>query len=233
VGESSTQAVTEAKIIAVRLISFINEGDSVRVKMAFRVRTVLDDKHEVASVATTSVPAPQPVAVPPASTTPIQKDPSVVSPKPSAVPEISTTAIAIAEYQDVQFHLNKVTASGNEVTFFVVATNRADYNQHIILYDETVGYTLSEMIDRTGDVQTVDQVHLWQGEIKTKAIDAYRGIKVQPGQSIVVELIFRNISPNITIIPELKLYPYIATRSFIGTYSWNSEYLPFQNVRIR
>jgi len=45
-GESSTQAVTEAKIIGVRLISFINEGDSVRVKMAFRVRTALEEKKQ-------------------------------------------------------------------------------------------------------------------------------------------------------------------------------------------
>ncbi|PKN34298.1 MAG: hypothetical protein CVU61_08945 [Deltaproteobacteria bacterium HGW-Deltaproteobacteria-19] len=42
-GESAHQAVTEARIISVRLISFINEGDSVRVKMAFRVRTVLEE----------------------------------------------------------------------------------------------------------------------------------------------------------------------------------------------
>ena len=42
-GESSHQAVTEARIQSVRLISFINEGDSVRVKMAFRVRTVLEE----------------------------------------------------------------------------------------------------------------------------------------------------------------------------------------------
>ena len=42
--ESSTQSITEARIIALRLISFINEGDSVRVKMAFRVKTVLEEQ---------------------------------------------------------------------------------------------------------------------------------------------------------------------------------------------
>ena len=42
VDEKETRNVTEAKIIAVRTISFINEGDSIRVKMAFRVRTILD-----------------------------------------------------------------------------------------------------------------------------------------------------------------------------------------------
>lgn len=46
--ESSFQAVTEARITAVRLISFINEGDSVRVKMAFRVNTVMEEPTEEA-----------------------------------------------------------------------------------------------------------------------------------------------------------------------------------------
>ncbi len=43
VGESASQAVTEARIIGVRLISLINQGDSVLVKMAFRVRTELEE----------------------------------------------------------------------------------------------------------------------------------------------------------------------------------------------
>lgn len=41
--ESSYHAVTEAHITAARLISFINEGDSVRVKVAFWIRTVLEE----------------------------------------------------------------------------------------------------------------------------------------------------------------------------------------------
>lgn len=42
--ETSKQSITEARIIAINLISFINEGDSVRVKMAFRVKTVLEEQ---------------------------------------------------------------------------------------------------------------------------------------------------------------------------------------------
>lgn len=45
--ETSAQAVTEAKITEVRLISFINEGDSVKVKVAFKVRTMLSDQPEL------------------------------------------------------------------------------------------------------------------------------------------------------------------------------------------
>ncbi len=44
--ESVTQAISEARIIAVRLISFVKKGDSVRVNMAFRVRTVLEDQED-------------------------------------------------------------------------------------------------------------------------------------------------------------------------------------------
>ncbi|MCG6911457.1 MAG: hypothetical protein LJE94_15225 [Deltaproteobacteria bacterium] len=232
VGASSTQTVTDAKIIAVRLLSFVNEGDSVRTKMAFRVRTVLDEKQAEAPAGAGALQAPQPKAQPPASTTPVQTDPAAAQ-TPSAAPDIAANAIAIGEYQDVLFQLNKVEAKGNEVTFFVLATNKAEYTQYLAMYDETVGYTLSEMVDQSGDVQTVDQVYLWRGEIRTPANEAYRGVPFETGQSIVVEMIFRDISPNIETIPEFKLYPYVATRSWIGSYSWYSEYLPFQNVRIR
>ncbi len=235
VGESSTQAVTEAKIIAVRLLSFINEGDSVRVKMAFRVRTVLDDEAKAQeSIASAALQAPQPVAAPPASRTPIQKDPAAVAPAPSASPEVSSTAIAIAEMFEFLFQLNNVKTSGNDLTFIVVATNKADYAQNFVVYDETVGYTLSTIVDLSGDVQTVALAYMWQESgAKTHSSEAYRGIPVQPGQSITVELTFRGISPNITTVPEFNFYPFIATRGFLGVYSWNSDYVPFKNIRIR
>jgi len=235
VDESSAQAVTEAKIIAVRLLSFINEGDSVRVKMAFRVRTVLDEKpdEEAAEELSAAAQAPQPVALPPKSRTSIQKDPANVTPVPSTAPQMSGTGIALAEMFEFLFQLNKVKASGNEITFIVLATNNADYAQNFVVYDESVGYTLSTMVDLSGDVQTVDQVYMWQGSVKTHSSEAYRGIKIEPGQSVTVELTFRDISPNITTVPEFNLYPFIATRGFLGMYSWNSDYVPFTNVRIK
>jgi hypothetical protein len=42
--ETATQSITEARITAIRLIAFVNEGESVRVKIAFRVRTILDEQ---------------------------------------------------------------------------------------------------------------------------------------------------------------------------------------------
>jgi hypothetical protein len=119
------------------------------------------------------------------------------------------------------------------VTYYVVATNKADRKQHFVVYDETVGYTLSTMTDLSGEVQTVDLVYMWEGQIRKHSSEAHRGIPVDPGQSITVELTFRDISPNITTVPEFSLYPFIATRGFLGVYSWNSDYVPFQNVRIR
>lgn len=56
VAEKQTQSVTDARILALFPISFINEGDSIRVKMAFRVRTVLDDQPVTAKTATGKVP---------------------------------------------------------------------------------------------------------------------------------------------------------------------------------
>ena len=146
---------------------------------------------------------------------------------------MATAGIAVAEKFEFLFQLNNVKVSGNEVTYYVVATNQADYKQYFVAYDETVGYTLSTMTDLSGDVQTVNLVHMWQGEIRKHASEAHRGIPVDTGQSVTVELTFRDISPNITTVPEFSLYPYIATRNFIGVYSWNSDYVPFTNVRIR
>ncbi len=81
--EASIQAVTEARITSVRLISFINEGDSVRVKMAFRVRTVLGETGEEGTRET-----PQPAA----KTTPKKKIARVVPPptRPSGEEERKT-----------------------------------------------------------------------------------------------------------------------------------------------
>ncbi|MBN1664028.1 MAG: hypothetical protein JW943_10550 [Deltaproteobacteria bacterium] len=72
--ESSMQAITEALITAARLISFINEGDSVRVKMAFRIRTVLDESPEGRPERETLVREP-PVREPPSRETPDREPP--------------------------------------------------------------------------------------------------------------------------------------------------------------
>jgi hypothetical protein len=54
--ESVARATTEAQITSARLISFVNEGDSVRVKVAFRIRTVLGESAEETPTATSATP---------------------------------------------------------------------------------------------------------------------------------------------------------------------------------
>jgi len=79
--ESSTQSITEARIIALRLISFINEGESVRVKMAFRVKTVLDEQSPAAEPVKT--PSEQPVSSSFWETKPEPKPEPKAEPKPA------------------------------------------------------------------------------------------------------------------------------------------------------
>jgi hypothetical protein len=62
--ESATQSITEARIIALRLISFINEGDSVRVKIAFRVKTILEEQTPAGETVQQPYIAPPPVKAP-------------------------------------------------------------------------------------------------------------------------------------------------------------------------
>lgn len=54
--ETATQSITEARITAIRLIAFVNEGESVRVKIAFRVRTILDEQSPAEKTAGKSGP---------------------------------------------------------------------------------------------------------------------------------------------------------------------------------
>jgi formylglycine-generating enzyme required for sulfatase activity len=61
VDETTTQAVTQAKIVAVKLVSFINEGDSVKVKIAFRVRMALESPAAETATAEEKPPENKPV----------------------------------------------------------------------------------------------------------------------------------------------------------------------------
>lgn len=66
--ETSRQAVTDAQIISLRLISFINEGENgVKVQMAFRVRTFLTEKSDA------KVAAPSPATQKPATKSAYEK----------------------------------------------------------------------------------------------------------------------------------------------------------------
>ncbi|MEI7673460.1 MAG: hypothetical protein WCK00_15240, partial [Deltaproteobacteria bacterium] len=90
--EQAGQAVTDAKILAVRLISFVNEGGSgVRVQIAFRVRTVLSDEAETPRQ---SASVPLPVG--------LVKTPARITTLPSApAPPSSTAGRSITEAGEI------------------------------------------------------------------------------------------------------------------------------------
>lgn len=162
--ESSFQAVTDARITSVRLISFINEGDSVRVKMAFRVRTVLEETGESAARET---PQPAPKPVKPASkrragkkmarltpppvvedkTPPREPEPVKVTPPREPEPATVTPtrepvtrnprAIGSGEAKDVLFEITQVKSAGDEISVLVDVTNMTeDTTLNVALYDE-------------------------------------------------------------------------------------------------
>ena len=57
IDETTLQSVTQAQIVGVKLVSFINEGDSVKVKIAFRVRMALQS--QLGEVTTPQIKLPE------------------------------------------------------------------------------------------------------------------------------------------------------------------------------
>lgn len=86
VDEVTTQAVTQAKIVGVKLISFINEGDSVKVKIAFRVRMALESQvGEAGPVEIKAVERKPPEKKPAAVVKPTGKKPAAAVKAPEKV----------------------------------------------------------------------------------------------------------------------------------------------------
>jgi predicted nucleic acid-binding Zn-ribbon protein len=236
VDESSSQAVTEARIIGVRLISLINQGDSVLVKMAFRVRTELEEKKkEPPQKEVGGRPAPKPTAIiePPPAPPRVAEDkrPLPEPARPAVAPRRSSAAIASAETDDFLFELTSLKMSGGELTFLINATNKTERARYLALYDQSSRYTKSTLIDESGKSHDVNQVYLWEGERKTSAYDASRGIPVESKQSVTVEMIFKEIPPAIQVIQLLNLHPYTAIR--LVFFKWNDTDLPFKDIRVR
>ncbi|MCE5263577.1 MAG: hypothetical protein LLG97_08600 [Deltaproteobacteria bacterium] len=241
VGETSNQAVTEARIIGVRLISLINQGDSVLVKMAFRVRTELGERRqEPPQSAIAAKPAPKPApakqlaTIEPSPAPPRISEEKAPAPEPAkpAPPKRSAAAIASAETDAFLFELTSVKMAGGELTLLIDATNKTDGAKNLALYDQSSRYTRSTLIDEAGKTHEVKQVNLWQGDRKTTASEAHRGIPVESNQQVTVEMIFREIPPATQVIKLLNLHPYTATR-VVWVFKWNESDAPFKNIRIR
>ncbi len=260
VDESEHQTITEAKILAVRSLAFINEGENIRVKMAFRVRTVLNPKEGDVSDITVSSTAPEKstawgtsaeqktapgkssVKITDSTPPPEQKTVSAPAAKPKKItasvkkmsqpPKTAKKSLIGASALSFYFKLDKVESSGKDLTIFIKATNKADYTQYLAFFDESTGYTRTTMTDKANKPKEVNQVYLIQGDTKTPASDAYRGVPVDPNNTVTVQFIFRNASPGDALISKLNLMPTVGTRSFIRTYRWYTEEVPFKNISV-
>jgi hypothetical protein len=250
--ESSYQAITEARITAAQLIAFINEGDSVRVKMAFRIRTVLDEpgeegaRREMPPPARKVPAAPQPPPKAPAESTLSRFVPSFLK---STVKEDSNTektpepdnaaaartpvmrnpgALGSAEATDVLFEIISAKSSGDEISVFVDLTNTAaDAARNVAIYDEAYSWAKSKLTDTAGKEYEVSQVFFWKGQQKSSVSDTgRRGVSIEAGAKQTVQLIF-----NLKTINQLTIRPFIYVRTaFIWT--WQEGNLVFQNIRL-
>lgn len=244
--ESSIQAVTEARINSVRLISFINEGDSVRVKMAFRVRTVLEETGEE-GVRETPQPAPKTtvekkiarVVPPPTRPSGEEEKRTVPAPKPEKVPTYrphvkrNHNALGSGEIKDVLFELTSVKISGGDISVFVDVTHMAeDSNRYVAIYDEYYRWGKSKLTDTTCKDYEVSQVVFWKGDQKTSMYSAgMRGIQTDARSTQTAQLIFKKVPSNLKTIKKLTLHPFVYWR-IVFVWKWQEQDLAFENIRV-
>jgi len=237
------QAVTDARITSVRLISFINEGDSVRVKMAFRVRTVLDETGEEGTKET-----PKPTKktradkkklarlTPPAdeedSTTSRAPEPEKVVPAREPVKR-NPKAIGSAEVKEVLFEITGVKSSGNELSVFIEVTNMTeDSYRYVAIYDEAYRWAKSRVMDTAEKEYEVSQVVFWKGQQKTSMYDAgNRGVPIDPRTMQTAQLIFKKVPANLKTINKLTIHPFVYQRKVV-IWTWQEQDLVFQNIRV-
>jgi hypothetical protein len=180
--ETTTQSITEARITAIRLISFINEGDSVRVKMAFRVRTVLEE--QPASEDTPKPVASQPVRHQPEPTDDVQKAaPAPPSPKPKVTEPPAGQPLAMAKpvppfkraYRPLavkdalgcSFELRSVTLTGEGIRVLVEVVNLDKDPRKVAFYDDRFGnWPKSRLYDESGKYYYTTHAYVWQGSEK-------------------------------------------------------------------
>ncbi len=242
--ESSTQSITEARIIAVRLISFINEGDSVRVNMAFRVRTLLEDvaeKKPIRKQATyerktkepvyrsdDAVPEAQPKAKPkPAAEVPQEK-------APTAPFHRSYRPLATASALGCFFDLRSVRMTKDGIQLRLEVINTDAEVRSVAFYDERFGrWPKSKIYDESGKYYEPAQASIISDTKTTLMYDIDsrgRGITIQPQTSVTMDLIFANIPANVRTI-KINLHPFIYYPSG-RSQTWQEFDLAIPGVRL-
>ena len=236
--EAASQSITEARITAIRLISFVNEGESVRVKMAFRVRTILEEQP----------PAEEPVR--PDTRQPVKtqaKQVVVPAPEPQATPAAQAPILAqkilpfkrtyrplaVKDALGCLFELRNANVSKDGLRVLVEVINMDKEPRKVAFYDDKFGsWPRSNVFDETGKAYPTTQAYVWQGaQKKTMAeIDSRgRGVEIKPQTSVTVELIFKNIPANVKTV-KIHLHPFI----YYGSReTWQEFDLKMPEMRLR
>lgn len=217
--ESSTQAITEARIIAVRLISFINEGDSVRVNMAFRVRTVLEDQTAGAPIRKQAVYERKTIE-------PVYKsdDAGPVDKKSKQAVEAPQEKAMTAPFQrnyrplattnalECLFDLRSVQVTKYGIHVRLEVINTATEVRSVAFYDERFGnWNKSKIFDESDKYYPATHAYVLQGTQKKQMYEINsrgRGIAIQPHTAVSMELIFANVPANVRTI-KINLHPFI------------------------
>lgn len=237
--ESATQSITEARITAVRLISFINEGDSVRVKMAFRVRTILEEQPPAEDPAKATAPAPvqaetappapaakeTPVApatpAAPATPPPAQPQPKVAdAPAPTPVPAPKVIApfkrsyrpLAVKDALGCAFELRSATLTQEGLRVLVEVINLDTEVRKVAFYDDRFGsWPRSKVFDEAENAYLTSDAYVWQGSEKKLMVEIDgRGRGVEiQPQTSVTMELIFKDIPNTAKKVKIQLHPFI------------------------
>ena len=245
--ETATQSITEARITAIRLISFVNEGDSVRVKMAFRVRTILEEQPPAEEPVRPGVPLPvkthtePPVKAwtestvapsPQTKPAPTVQPPQVIS---KVIPPFQRTyhPLAVKDALGCLFELRSVSVSKDGLSVLVEVINTDKDPRKVAFYDAKFGsWNKSKIYDEAGNAYPTALSYVWQGSQKNLMLDiGRRGVEIQPQTSITMELIFKNIPNNVKTV-KINLHPFIYYKSFYRP-TWQEFDLNMPDMRLR
>lgn len=228
--ESTVQSITEARIIAVRLISFLNEGESVRVKMAFRVKTILQPE-----IPQEPTPSPDPELnpisnqeqlkpVPPPVSKPVLSKPVPKSVR-NPVPSQDLLASPVREALGCQFKLRSVDLTEDGLRLLLEVTNTHAETRKVAFYDDSFGsWTRTTISDESGQNHEATKAYVVRNGQKTLMIDIDkrgRGIEILPQNSVTMELTFKTVPADKRTL-QIHLHPFIYYKS-----GWSEKWEEF------
>lgn len=243
--EAARQSITDARITAIRLISFVNEGDSVRVKMAFRVRTVLEEqlgaddavKPENRPLAKTyDEPVVAPRAPEPKAAAPIQQPIAEPKSKPVAAFKRTYRPLAVKDALGCLFELRSVAATQDGLRIVVEVINTDPAVRKVAFYDESFPKSWPRSRVQAESANSCDPAHayVWQGAQKKlmMEIDSRgRGVEIPPQTSVTMELVFKNVSSKVKTVG-INLHPFIYYQDGRRE-SWQEFDLKLPDIRLR